>query len=62
MIPEELYSKLQKAKENKKDLVLTEVEVTALMCTLYFYRKLFDKFNLTLGPTENNKTNDQFVG
>lgn len=48
MIPEELYSKLQKARDSKKDLVLTEVEVTTLMCTLYFYRKLFEKFNLTL--------------
>ena len=48
MIPEELYSKLFKAKEAKKDLVLTETEVAVLMCTLYFYRELFTKFNLTL--------------
>lgn len=50
MIWEELYSKLTKAKVEKKDLVLNEVEVTALMCTLYFYKKLFDKLNLNLGP------------
>lgn len=54
MIPEELYSKLLRAKENKKDLVLTEVEVATLMCTLYFYRKLFDKLHLTLDLEDNN--------
>lgn len=48
MIPEELMAKLYKAKESKQDLVLTETEVAVLMCTLYFYRELFKKFNLSL--------------
>lgn len=48
MIPEELYAKFYKAKEARKDLVLTETEVAVLMTTLYFYRELFKKLGLTL--------------
>lgn len=54
MIPEELYLKLIKAKEKKEDIVLTALEVTALTCTLYFYKKLFDRINLTFDQRENN--------
>lgn len=53
--PEELTSRLQKSKESRRDLTLTEVEATALICQLYFYRKLFDKFNLTLDQEGTNE-------